>query len=171
MKKFEDMYINYKNDVYRFLLKLTDCNITLAEELTQETFYQAIRSFNRFHGKCEVKTWLCQIAKHIYYNYLRDEKRNKRIFQYDMNIDIAGIYVDTMAENLEKKEVMIAINKIVRGLDERSRDIFEYRLYSELSYRQIANILHIKENTAKVIFCRAKAKVQEYLREVYGYEI
>lgn len=171
MKKFEEMYINYKVDIYKFLLKLTSCNIPLAEELTQETFYQAILSFGHFKGKCEIKTWLCQIAKNIYYNYLRSEVRNKKVFQYGVSMGTVELSEDTMTTDLEKKEILLAINKIVGGLDERSREVFEYRLYSELSYQQIASILNIKENTAKVIYYRTKGKIQERLKEEYGYEI
>jgi RNA polymerase sigma-70 factor (ECF subfamily) len=72
--------MDYQKDVYRFLLKLTGYQHGLAEELTQETFYQAITSFSKFKGHCQVKTWLYQIAKNVLYQYLRKKKRMEGLF-------------------------------------------------------------------------------------------
>lgn len=66
----EDLSEIYKSYVKRFLICLTS-NVDLAEELTQETFYQAIKSIHRYNGECKISVWLCQIAKYTYYNYLK----------------------------------------------------------------------------------------------------
>ena len=77
MDAFENIYRTYKEDVYRFICKLTNYNHDVTEELMAETFFQAFISFHRFKGKCEVKTWLCQIAKNVYSGYIRKEIRKK----------------------------------------------------------------------------------------------
>ena len=70
MDNMEEIYQAHARTVYKFLL--SQCHDAgLAEELTQETFYQAVRSIGRFDGKCKVSVWLCQIAKHLWYQHLR----------------------------------------------------------------------------------------------------
>ena len=74
MADMDAIYRQYAQTVYHFLLSLTQ-NADLAEELTQETFYQAIRSIHRFDGSCKLSVWLCQIAKHLWYQHLRKAGR------------------------------------------------------------------------------------------------
>ena len=66
MLDMDSVYREYVTVVYKFLLSLC-YEEDMAEELTQETFYQAVRSANRYDGSCKVSTWLCQIAKHLWY--------------------------------------------------------------------------------------------------------
>ena len=66
-------YREYAVMVYKFLLSLC-YEEELAEELTQETFYQAVRSVDRYDGSCKVSTWLCQIAKHLWYREIERRK-------------------------------------------------------------------------------------------------
>lgn len=73
MEDMEQIYQAHARTVYKFLL--SQCHdADLAEELTQETFYQAVRSIDRFNGSCKVSVWLCQIAKHLWYQHLRKRK-------------------------------------------------------------------------------------------------
>ena len=74
MDDMNEIYRNHAQTVYKFLLSHTH-DPDLAEELTQETFYQAVRSIDRFDGGCKVSVWLCQIAKHLWYQHLRRHKR------------------------------------------------------------------------------------------------
>ena len=71
MSEFEELYHLYYKDVYYFVLKLADYRDDIAEEVTQESFYQAFISLSRFRGECSIKSWLCQIAKNTYYKYLK----------------------------------------------------------------------------------------------------
>ena len=72
MDPFEELYTEYRQDIYRCICKLTDYDLDLSEELLSETFYQAFLSFGRFRGECEIKTWLCQIAKKHHPTFLVD---------------------------------------------------------------------------------------------------
>jgi len=74
VEDLSEIYKSYADEVKRFLICLTT-NVDLAEELTQETFYQAVKSIDRYNGECKMSVWLCQIAKHTYYNHLKKEKR------------------------------------------------------------------------------------------------
>jgi RNA polymerase sigma-70 factor (ECF subfamily) len=167
MKEFEDIYAKNKDDVYRFIYKLTGYDIEVAEELLQETFYQAFLSFDRFHGNSEIKTWLCQIAKNTYYHYIRNQVKcrnlTNKIGKEELNNDFT--------EQMEQKELIQSIHTILEDFDGRTRNIVLYRLYAELKFSEIAALLGIKESTAKVIYSRAKVKIQIQLKERFGYEI
>lgn len=71
-----EAYARHARTVYRFLL--SQCgDADLAEELTQETFYRAVRSIGRYNGACKLSTWLCQIAKHLFYQHVRKRSREE----------------------------------------------------------------------------------------------
>lgn len=167
MSEFEELYTRYQKDVYYFLLKLTGYEESLAEELTQDSFYQAYLSLKRFRGECTVKSWLCQIAKNTYYRYLRDYVHQKNLQEKILPIQEEK----AVSAIVEEKQVCTHIKKVIDELEERNRSVVEYRLFGELSFKEIGCLLGIREATAKVLFSRAKAKIQTKLREEYGYEI
>ena len=71
----EKIYKEYFDIVNKYLFSLTN-NSDISEELTQETFYRAVKSIDSYNGKCKMSVWLCQIAKNLWYNQC---KKNKRI--------------------------------------------------------------------------------------------
>ena len=83
MKDLDTVYRQHAQTVYKFLL--SQCrDPQTAEELTQETFYQAVRSIDRFDGSCKVSVWLCQIAKHLWYRHLQKNKRQTESLSEDI---------------------------------------------------------------------------------------
>ncbi len=70
MQNMEEIYKEYFEMIKRYLFCLTHNN-DIAEELTQETFYRAVKKINTFKGECKISVWLCQIAKNIWYNELK----------------------------------------------------------------------------------------------------
>lgn len=169
MKAFEEIYSLYHSDVYKFICKMANYNINIAEDLLQETFYQAFISFDRFRGDCEIKTWLCQIAKNTYYRHIRNEIKKEKLTER-ICLSYHGA-IDDFTEQAENKELLQAIHKILGELDDRTRNIVLYRMYAELKFSEIAALTGIKESTAKVIYSRAKVKIIVQLKEEYGYEI
>jgi RNA polymerase sigma-70 factor (ECF subfamily) len=163
---FEEIYDRFQPDVYRFLLGLTCCDRSAAEELTQETFYQAFLSFGRFRGECSMRTWLFQIAKNIYAKYVRKESR-----QRDIAARQSDETVPSPTEELEQKEMLSRLRTLLDELDEPARSVMQYRLYSEASYAEIACALKIRANTAAVIYNRTVARLRNTMKERYGYEI
>lgn len=167
MKAFEDIYCHYKDDIYRFICKLTGYRFDISEELLQETFYQAFLSFDRFRGDCEIKTWLCQIAKNSYYRYIRNEIKKENL----ANKIIQEEVISDFTEQAEKKELLEYIHKILEDFDENTKNIVLYRMYANIKFSEIAALLGIKESTAKVIYSRAKVKILFQLKERFGYEV
>lgn len=166
MEIFEEMYRTYQNDVFRFLMRLCGGDRALAEELTQDTFYQAFLSFQKFRGECQMRTWLCQIARNLYAKHIRNEIRQRTFAEQETPQPESE--TETV---LEEREQLECLRAAVSRLDEPARSVAEYRLYSEMSYSEIARLMQIRENTAMVIFSRAKTRIRKILREEYGYEI
>ncbi len=166
LNEFEEIYNKYQPDVLRFLMHMTSFDMTAAEELTQETFYQAFLSFGKFRGECSLRTWLFQIAKNIYAKYIRRESH-----QRDIAAKQNDISVPPPIDDIEHKEKLIRLRTLIDELDEPSRSIMQYRLYSDTSYADIAALLKIRANTAAVIYNRTVAKLRKTMKERYGYEI
>src|SRR5512133_1887342 len=141
MQEFDAIYRDYHEDIFRFLLKLTLFNADLAEELTQETFYQAYLSIPRFEGRCHIKTWLCGIARNTCYLYLRKNKRE--------NINMMRSEPTTTQSSEADYEHQRVISELVRAInamEEPGRSIVLYRVFLDLPYAQIASLLGISEN-------------------------
>lgn len=159
MDAFEKIYHEYFSRVYAFLYKLCD-DAHLAEELTQECFYQAYKSFHRYNGSCDIFTWLAAVAKHTYYKHLRKNKTRL------LSLDTAEIDIGTPPDNQPErqyleKEQRERIREAIDRLPEKYRDVAVLRIYADLPFSQIARLLRITENSAKVIFYRAKNMIMK----------
>lgn len=164
MDVFEEIFRKYQPDVSRFLLRLTAYDAPTAEELTQETFYQAFLSLSRFRGECAMRTWLFRIAKNTYSKYVRREIRQRNTLQ-------APAVSPSPTEAAEDREMLKCIRSLIEELEEPARSVMQYRLYSEISYAEISQLLEIRPGTAAVIFNRTLTKLRKTLKERYGYEI
>lgn len=161
MSDFEDIYTAYFDRVFSFLMKLCK-ERDVAEELTQETFFQAYRSLHKYDYSCELFTWLCAIAKNVYLKHLRKLRRSC--------IDIELVRESAPSDPLEQPEIAFQKNvqvenlrRAIRTLPEKYRDIVILRIYGDLPFSQIAQKIGITENSAKVIFYRAKNMLKEEL--------
>ena len=147
-------YREYAVMVYKFLLSLC-YEEELAEELTQETFYQAVRSVDRYDGSCKVSTWLCQIAKHLWY---REMERRKRKGTSELTADMESLD-KPMEEQLLVKEEKMELFRKVHVLDEISKEIVLLRVTGAFSFKEIAELFGKNENWARVTYYRAKQKL------------
>ena len=147
-------YREYAVMVYKFLLSLC-YEEELAEELTQETFYQAVRSVDRYDGSCKVSTWLCQIAKHLWY---REMERRKRKGTSELTADMESLE-KPVEEQLTLKEEKMELFRKVHVLDEISKGIVLLRVTGAFSFKEIAELFGKNENWARVTYYRAKQKI------------
>ena len=155
MQNMDEIYEECFETVYKYLFCLTH-NSDISEELTQETFYRAIKKIDTYNGKCKISVWLCQIAKHLWYNQCR---KNKRIVNTDETFDIED------PQNLEEQfiagEEKVLLYKKMQNLDEKTREVMYLRITGELSFKEIGEILGKTENWARVTFYRGKSKLKE----------
>jgi len=159
---FEEIYQMYFRDVFLFLKGLSK-NSNLAEELTEETFFKALSAMDSFEEKCDIRVWLCQIAKNLYYSYLRKNNKLESLEQED-NISFVS-HVKTVEENMLNKEDAIHIHQIIHNMEEPYKEVFSLRIFGELSFKQIGNIFGKTENWACVTYHRARSKIQQEMEE------
>ena len=150
MKK---VYEEYYHTVYGFLIGLTGGDDDLAEELTQETFYRAIKNARKFRGECKMSTWLCQIAKYSFYQYVDKKKRHKEVPLEEAMEAVVG---EQLEQSFLQREGKISIYKKIQELGSPMKDVLLLRLSGELSFREIGDILGKSENWARVTFYRGK---------------
>lgn len=154
MEDMQKVYQRHAQTVYKFLL--AQCHDPdLAEELTQETFYQAVRSVGCFDGSCKVSVWLCQIAKHLWYQHLRKRKR-----EVPMPEDPPEAPGPSAEAGLLEKEGQMSLLRQVHGLPEQQREVVYLRAFGGLSFREIGDVMGKTENWARVTFYRSKEKLR-----------
>lgn len=156
MKNIGEIYTEYFDMIYRYLLCLTK-NSDLAEELAQETFYKAIVKINTFREDSKISTWLCKIAQNLWYDEIR--KRNK----IPINIEeVAFLISDEDIENkLISNEEKNVLNSKIDSLDMMTKKVIELRIHGNLKFKDIGAIFGRTENWARVTFYRGKVKLKE----------
>ena len=157
MKNIEEIYAEYVEIVRKYLFYLTH-NDDISEELTQETFYRAIKKIDSFKNNCKMSTWLCEIAKNLWYNELKKNKKIKNISDKEIEIIESEEKVENDVISKEKK---LKLYNDIQNLGEDMRNVIYLRLTGELSFKEIGDILGKSENWARVVFYRAKKKLKE----------
>lgn len=155
MDDIERAYTLHAQEVYRYLLSLSH-DRDLAEELTQETFFRAMRTISNYDGSCKLSVWLCQIGKHLWYQWLDKRSRWKQV---ELTDEIQG------GESPEKSTLLYmektSLYKAIHSLPEPMRELVHMRLTGEFSFAEIGQIMGKSENWARTTFYRAKQKIME----------
>lgn len=162
MTDFEKVYKAYFMDVFRYLKKLTR-DEHLAEEITSETFFKAMKSLHSFRGDCDIRVWLCQIAKNCYFSYLKKHRKSIPI-EYLEAIDFSG-QTATVEESIMEHSDALHIHTLLHNLAEPYKEVFMLRVFGELSFKQIGKIFGKTENWACVTYHRARTKIKESMEE------
>ena len=159
--KFEDMYQRFFKDVYLFVFSISK-DRQIAEDITQETFFKALKEIKHFRGDCSVKSWLCQIAKNLYISQMR---KKSTISIEDMNVVPNQVSGTNIEREYIQKEDTLSIYKVLHLLDEPYKEIFLLRTLGDLSFKEIADVFHKTESWARVTYHRARLKIQESLEQ------
>jgi RNA polymerase sigma-70 factor (ECF subfamily) len=163
---FEDM-MNYRDDVFRICLGFSH-NASDAEDLAQEVYLKAYGNLGSVHSPYAVKDWLLRITR----NTCLDHQKKKgviRRFQDRAAAAPSGPVPDAPSDAVERSERLAALKRAVAGLPWKLRQVFVLRLYGEISYRDLARTLGVKEGTVMSRLNRARQAVAEHLKEA-GYE-
>lgn len=153
----ETAYRLYAQSVYRYLLSLTR-NRDLAEELTQETFFRAIRASERYDESCSLSTWLFAIAKNVHREYLRKHPPNA-------DMDSVKLASPSAEESFFEQEDGRRLLARIHSLPEPYREVIQLRALGGLSFRDIGSIFGNSENWARVTFFRGKERLRKELRD------
>ena len=158
--EFEQIYSAYFKSVYLYVRQLSGDEY-IAEEITNETFFKAMRSLDSFRGDCDIRVWLCQIAKNCYYSFLKKAGRIDRVEDAELlNIPSQD---DTVEERILQKDEANQIQKILHGIPDPYKEVFMWRIFAELSYKQIGQIFNKSENWACVTYHRARNMIKKRL--------
>lgn len=162
MTEIEQVYKKYFKDVFLYVKRLSG-NEHIAEEISSETFFRAMQSLDKFRGDCDVCVWLCQIAKNCYYSYLKKDKRTSSIDE----VEIAEIpdTEESLEEQLLRRDDTERIQIILHEIPEPYREVFMWRVFAELNFKQIGQIFHKSDNWACVTYHRARNMIKERLED------
>jgi len=159
VEDFEQLYHLYSKQLYKYLLYISGSK-QLAEELLQETYYQALKSIFRFKGDSKVSTWLYQIGKNVYLKHL-SKARREQLVSIEKITDIA---CDSTPEGIiQNKEDSINLINALYKLKEHYREIIFLRSFDELSFRDIGATFNQSEGWARTNFYRAKLQLKDLI--------
>lgn len=160
MKEFEEIYKLYYPQVYRFVMSLCS-NSDLAEEITQETFFRALKGIDGYRGDCKLSVWLFQIAKNLYFTQRKKEERysSENELELENTPDVLNV-----EEIIENKQLALKIHEVLHLIPEPYKEVFWMRAFGELSFAEIGKIHGKTESWARVTFHRAKLKIQEEIQ-------
>lgn len=163
----DEIYKQNARIVYYFLYSMCK-DEALAEELTQETFLRAFQSIQSYDGSCKLSTWLCQIGKHLLYQTWEKKKREIPV-EWDEEILLTqkADASDTESKVLLKIELEDVL-KDINQLPEAMRQVIFLRAISDLSYKEIGQMLGKSENWARVNFYRGKEILLKRRKEDEG---
>lgn len=157
MQDIQKVYEEYFETVYKYLFCLTH-NSDMAEELTQETFYRAVQKIGTFKEQCKISVWLCQIAKNLWYDELKKDKKIDKANEAELGLITSNENLEELVISNEEK---LELYKKMQKLDDLTREVIYLRITGELSFKEIGNILNKTENWARVTFYRGKNKMRE----------
>lgn len=163
-KLLQQLYETYRQELYIYICSLCH-NVTLADDLLQETFLKAILSLPDNHTN--MRAWLYIVARNLYFNYIK--KESKKVYienENELGNEMYADLLDRVIFNEKKKILYQALNH----LPEKKREILTLQYFGGLSQKEIAAILHITPENVRVLACRAKRELKSYMEEM-GYDI
>ena len=161
--EFDQIYSTYFKPVYVFVMQLSG-NEYIAEEITSETFFKAINSIDSFRGDCDMRVWLCQIAKNTYFSYLKKNKKVLSIDESDLqNVADPDAGIDVQIGEQEEARL---IRNILHDMSDPYKEVFMWRVFGELSFKEIADLYGKTDNWACVTYHRARKMIQNRLEEI-----
>ncbi len=158
MTEFEKLFHENREFIFKYLMKMSR-DVSLSEELTQETFFRAYMNYASLQNKEKASVWLCQIAKNTYYAWYNQQKKKGSLD------DLEAI---SNGENLEdffvQKELSQKALLCLHELEEPYKEVFMLSVFGGFSLKDISSIFGKSESWARVTFYRAKQKLSERMR-------
>ena len=161
MTEFEKVYRMYFSEVEHYLLALSK-DATLAEELTAQVFFRAMKALPDFRGDSDIRTWLYAIAKNLYLSHLRQQKRTESMEQ-----ELQDSGLDPESRLIEKDQAM-RIHQLLHTLPEPYKEVFSLRIFGQLSFQEIGTIFCKTANWACVTYHRARQKIKDAMEVQNG---
>ena len=157
MTEFEEVYRTYFREVELYLRAICKDEL-LAEELTEQVFFQALKALPTFRGDCDIRTWLCAMGRNLYLSHLRRQKPTESIDELQIPDPRRSI-----EEQVSDKQQALAIHKVLHDLPEPYKEVFSLRVFGQLSFTDIGGLFGKTANGACVTYHRARQKIQKDL--------
>lgn len=161
MKEFETIYRTYFGEVELYLRALCKDEL-LAEELTEQVFFQAMKALPKFRGDCDIRTWLCAMGKNCYLTNLRKTKPSESIEELQIPDPKQAV-----EEQILERDQAMEIHRILHRLPEPYKEVFSLRIFGQLSFEDIGSLFGRTANWACVTYHRARQKIKDQME---GYE-
>ena len=153
-KDFERVYREYYPSVYRYMLSISKDPHT-AEEITQETFFKALKNIEKYDKEQNILTWLCTIAKNTYYSRVKRSHPN-----YEIPENLPSTDEDIIDAIIDSEDSMLIL-RVLHDLSEPYKEVFTLRVLGSFSYAKIGEVFRKSESWARVTFFRAKQMIKE----------
>lgn len=160
MTEFADIYETYFADVELYLRAICR-DEALAEELTEQVFFRALKALPTFRGDCDIRTWLCVMARNAFVSHQRKEKPSQSIEELQIPDSRK-----TVEEWIVDQEQAMAIHRILHDLPEPYKEVFSLRIFGQLSFGDIGSLFGRTANWACVTYHRARQKIQSEMEEL-----
>lgn len=158
---FEEIYHLYFNDVFLYIKSLCrDQNI--AEEMTQEAFFKALKSIDSFDGSKDIRAWIFTIAKNTYFSHYKKSKREIN----DNSLEFISNKGVTILDHLTNEEDAFSIHEFLHTMREPYKEVFSLRVFGELPFEKIGNIFGKSSGWARVTYYRARKEIIEYMEGI-----
>ena len=157
MTEFEKVYREYFRDVELYILAICR-DAHLAEELTEQVFFRALKALPDFRGDCDIRTWLCAMGRNAYLSHLRRQKPTVDVEELDIPDPTQGF-----EERMADREQAMDIHRILHGLPEPYKEVFSLRVFGQLSFADIGSLFGKTANWACVTYHRARSKIKDQL--------
>ena len=158
MTEFEKLFNENREFVFKYLMKMTR-DISLSEELTQETFFRAYMNYTSLRNKEKSSVWLCQIAKNTYFSWYNEQKKKDSLDDLEVASSDVSIEDAFVQKELSKKAL-----HCLHELEEPYKEVFMLSVFGGFSLKDISSIFGKSESWARVTFYRAKQKILEIMR-------
>ena len=163
MTDFDEVYQKYFNDVFFYIWRLSG-NQHTAEEITSETFFKAMNAIDHFRGDCDIRVWLCQIAKNCYFSHRKRAERAGRV--EELASRSTADPSASIEDQLTRRDEAMRIQKLLHKIPDPYKEVFMWRTFAELSFKQIAQIYGKSANWACVTYYRGKQMIKDGLEEM-----
>ena len=160
MTEFADIYETYFADVELYLRAICR-DEALAEELTEQVFFRALKALPTFRGDCDIRTWLCAMARNAFVSHQLKEKPSQSIEELQIPDSRK-----TVEEWIVDQEQAMAIHRILHDLPEPYKEVFSLRIFGQLSFGDIGSLFGRTANWACVTYHRARQKIQSEMEEL-----
>lgn len=160
MTDFETIYRTYFTDVELYLRAICR-DPHLAEELTEQVFFQALRNLDKFRGDCDIRSWLFAMGKNCYLTHLRKTKHLAPLEE----MQIPDPKQDLEDKIVDKDQAMV-IHRLLHALPEPYKEVFSLRVFGQLSFEDIGGLFDRTANWACVTYHRARRKIQQQMEDL-----